>query len=263
MIDVRRMITDSFNSMSWANQCIANVILSNFDHIHEFSVSQVARTANVSPAMVVKFSKRFGFSGFDELKYAVKYFNLSTDSNIEKIANAIFISYSKNYDLVGDVADAVHAAERVFILGQANSANIAYDFFFRLSKIRSNVFLAREREEQRQAIFSAKEGDVLLLVSNSGNCRELLEILQQVDPECTLRNQTILVSNNEKARLRPYAHLCMFGQLSDTEEYSQHLPFANKYSLMFLLDMIFFDILNEHQDESIEMLNRWRLRIRS
>lgn len=261
MIDVKRMITDRFNSMSMANKCIANVILSNFDNIYEFSVSQIARTANVSPAMVVKFSKKLGFSGFDELKYAVKYFNLSTNSEIETIANAIFISYSKNIDLVPAVADVIHTARRVIIMGQANSANIAYDFFFRLSKIRTNVSLAREAEEQDQAIFSAQEGDIMLIVSNSGNCKEILSSFKRFDPEKKLRDQTILVTNNEAARLMPYAHTALIGQLSDTEEYSQHLPFANKYSLLFLLDMIFFTILDKYNEQSMEMLNRWRLRI--
>lgn len=262
MVDVQEMIRERFQGMSDANRAIATVILSNFDSIWEFSVSQVARTANVSPAMVVKFSKKLGFSGFDELKYAAKYFNLSSNSYVETIANAIFIPYYRNQDIIGDVAREVHDAQRVFIMAQANSANIAYDLFFRLSKIRCNVFLSREREEQRQSIFNAQAGDLLLVVSNSGNCREILDAFHELDPEHALRDQTILVTNNENAQLIPFAHKTLMGVLSDSEEYSQHLPFANKYSLMLLLDMIFFSIFDNYRDESMTMLNRWRLRIR-
>ena len=101
----------------------------------------------------------------------------------------------------------------------------------------------------------------MLIVSNSGNCKEILSSFKRFDPEKKLREQTILVTNNEAARLMPYAHTALVGQLSDTEEYSQHLPFANKYSLLFLLDMIFFTILDKYNEQSMEMLNRWRLRI--
>ncbi|RRF98103.1 MAG: MurR/RpiR family transcriptional regulator [Coriobacteriaceae bacterium] len=262
MINVRRMIQEQFRSLSDANKAIAMVILSNFDNISDFSVSQVAKTASVSPAMVIKFSKKFGFSGFDELKYAAKYYSISSNSYVETISNAIFIAWCKNQEHVKPIAQQIHDASRVFIMAQANSANIAYDLSFRLSKIRTNVFLAREREQQRQAVISAEPGDVLLLVSNSGNCREIYDAFRELDPAKKLFEQSILVTNNDKGRLLPYCHLKLIGELADTEEYSQHLPFANKYSLMFMLDMIFFTIFDTYHEESMDMLNRWRLQIR-
>lgn len=253
---------DNYDSMTWTNQCIAKTMLDNCENLYKFSVSKIAEEANVSPAMIIKFAKNISLSGFDELKYLAKYSDTESHKDITGITNAIYLSHENNKDRFGKIAERIKHSKRIFIYAQSNSANIAFDFYYKFSKVRKDVYIFKTLIEEKESFISLAENDLIIIVSNIGNNREILSIFQQLDPKKKTKEQVILVTNNEKGKLIKHACESLIGQYHDyNNDYSQYLPFSNKYSLMYLLDSVFFTYFYQYHEECVGNLKKWKFHL--
>ena len=260
MIDITQLIKSNFHSLSWTNQCIAKKILENLTTIHEYSVSQLAQEANVSPAMIIKFSKKLGFSGFDEFKFLSKYSQIHNNPYISEINNAIISAHKQNSTSFESIAKEIKMHQQIIIFARANSANIAYDFYYKFLKVLPNISLATQSEEQLTHLLNLSSSDLLLIVSNSGNAKEIITACQQSNLQ--KQDNIILITNNEKATLSKFSNTILLGQQTNPyDEFSQYLPFSEKYALMYILDSIFFSYFNLYRNECTEKINNWKFHI--
>jgi len=79
-------ISEIKNNLSPANKKIANCILRDYSQIGFISIQELSSAAGVSKASVVRFSRRLGFSGFNELKKEIQRELRRRLSPYEKIA---------------------------------------------------------------------------------------------------------------------------------------------------------------------------------
>ena len=158
---------------------IAEYIINNKDILDSLTIRDIAKSTFCSISTVNAFCKKFGYSGFSEFKYAAKSYGLSNINILINIFENIDTTISINS--INTAAKLILDADKVFILSSGMSRSIAYDFYLRLKKIKaSKVFINYNNEDTDKYINKIGENDIVLLISNSGESRELIEFCKKI-----------------------------------------------------------------------------------
>jgi len=190
-----RRIEQEYESLSKQLQAIARYVEKNRDHIGIEGIREFAQQCGVQPSAVVRFSKRFGFSGFSELQAMFRE-NLSRQlasgsSYTARIRNAItseshspsHVEVAKDFleqSIVGmqelqdsmDLSAFQNAVELltktdcVWIAASHRSFPIAAYLEYALQHTDKRVILVDTMSSMRMGqMHSVRKGDVMLAIS--------------------------------------------------------------------------------------------------
>ena len=247
MKDIINIIKNNFDLMCDSHQQISKIVLRNETAIPKYTIQQLANESNVSIASVSKFCKYLELDGFDELRYLIKYNNTSAKSinNSVDLRENLFLTISSTHEnIIDSVNNIVNLINKnsIYIFARSNSANIAYDFFYKLKKIKDDVYFERHPENIIKSMTEITEG-IIILVSNSGSSTELYDLAKYIKKNSNLK--IILITNTKSGKIAKYSDYIVEGvPLEIDSVMKQHLPFSSKYSLMYCLDMIFINYFN-------------------
>src|SRR5690606_7196959 len=134
-------------------------------------------------------------------------------------------------------------APRIFIMAFQMSQIPAKDFYFRMRKIEpSKMIFFDTYADQYRMVSMMEDDDVVLIVSNSGEAEEILEIEKELSKK---KSKQILVTNGINSSLSKYATIELsIGCLEDDPVLFKEVPTKARYALLYLLDRIFLEILH-------------------
>lgn len=180
--------------MSRAEARIAQNILDNPRDIVHLSITELAERSKVSDATVVRFCRRLGMQGYQELKVTLAQDLVSPIESIHEevresddasaILGKVFSStlHALEYTLrildrrqFALAVDALSAAGQINIYGCGNSASVASDMQHKL--LRLGLHACAYSDSHMQAIASTllKAGDVCVAISHSGSSRDIVD----------------------------------------------------------------------------------------
>lgn len=263
MIDIYGLIASKYNNMTDSERPIAKIILTQKEKIaSSYTLTQLAKEAHVSNAMIVKFAKNLGLEGFEELKYLIKYqkstVETSDHDHLQEITRTLHNCHSSIAPKLDLMRELMERKGSIYILARSTSANYAFDFYYRLSKIRENVFYQRRQEKQNLFLDTITSNDLLIIVSNSGDSTDLISFTKSL--EAKTRVETILVTNNFNCKLAKYATHILEGASFEVDELLKaQAPLSSKYSLLYILDALFYEYLYANYKQNIDKLHEFNL----
>lgn len=182
----------------------ARQLLAQAAEVVRMSISALAmQTGARSESSIVRFYRTFGFSGYQDFKVslatelagqAVIYRaneDITIDDDVEAIkrkilAGAIDILQENISQMqAGAIEQAVQLlfeSKRVILLGFASSASIAYDAQFMFSVLGLNCFFTTDPHVNAVLLSSARQGDVVLCISHSGESKDVVVPAQDGKP---------------------------------------------------------------------------------
>ncbi|NLY92085.1 MAG: MurR/RpiR family transcriptional regulator [Firmicutes bacterium] len=181
-------------SLSNTEKKIAEYILSHLRDVINLSITDLAERSKVSDASIVRFCKRLGMQGYQELKVMIAqdivspiesiHEAISENDSVNDILAKVFSStiHSLQYTLrIIDIAQfeqavlAIDKAERVNIYACGNSAAIALDMQHKLMRLNINATAYSDSHMQCIASTHLKPGDVCVAISHSGSSRDIVD----------------------------------------------------------------------------------------
>lgn len=218
-------------SLTRTEQSIAEHFLKPYFLQKSTSINEVAERLGVSTALIVKVSKKLGFSGFKQLKDSLithhaseSYLpneQLSPDDSCEQIVHKVLqnsinaLTEILNFvdaKMVAAAAEAIINARNVELYAVGGSTIICEDFQHKLLRfgIRANV--PRDRHLMLMSASVLTEEDVVLVVSHSGQTVDLMDAVRLAKQSGA---KIISITNNYHAEL---------SQLSDYPLYAPASP---------------------------------------
>lgn len=179
-------------SFSKSDNQIADYILSNPDCLPNATANSIAEASGTSPATVIRFCRKLGFSGFSDLKSNASNYIVDTARDMSlkpgddvKTVKGKVICYTKMimdqlYESLNDealerTAKLISQAKHLVIVSEGGSGTIsraAYDIFLKLAipctYIEDLIF-------QTMEISMMDENDLLLIIVNSGRTWNVLQ----------------------------------------------------------------------------------------
>jgi DNA-binding MurR/RpiR family transcriptional regulator len=266
------------DQMSAIERRIADFILENAHLLRDYSSQQLANSLGISQSSVVKFSQKLGFKGYPDLKVSVSEAVARENGNGDARpsapsrgdpqtalaadlwrAKALAEEETRHINTpekIAEIAQALDAAGKVFVLGQGEDGLPARAFTVKLAALGIPVVCHTDPLLMSSAQSIAGKGDVLLLFSEHGRQPALCQAERQFHER---RGKVISVTRHSANPVRAQADLSLLVSAHDDRVHVQ--PLLYQAVLQQLLDLVFLvlcvtDRRLEHLNANLERAKR-------
>lgn len=176
---------------------IADWLIANFQEIIGLSINELAMRCGCGEATIVRFSRRLGLSGYQELKLKIAQESVNTaqggvlgveqDDSCYDIFNkrirdiAVALENTKSVlspTQIEKAANTIKDANRIVIFGLGNSASIAVDAQHKFLRAGLDAIAYCDNHMQAIAASHLHKGDVAIGVSHSGASIDVVDALK-------------------------------------------------------------------------------------
>ncbi len=255
-----------YDKMGKAEKRIADWIFENPKKIISLSIIELAELCDCGEATIVRFAKRLGLNGYQELKFSLAAEDggspVSTHITAEdsayqiyqKVCNDIYLSLEKTKeslkeDSIAEAAEKICSAGKIVIFGLGNSSSIAIDASHKFMRAGLNVNSYTDNHMQVIAASHLKEGDVAIGISHSGSSKDIVEALKIArDHGAT----TIAITNSGKSPILKQSDIV----LATTSEETKYniLALNSRIAQLAIIDTLYFYIVYTRSDDALESI---------
>lgn len=259
------LLLNQRSSLSPGRRKILDFIIENKTLCSEFSSQSLAEQINVSQSSIIKFAQHLGYKGFSAFKLAM----IKDQSQQSVILNSTIPIHSKindqdsvltmaqklaqekqqallnttnaiNHIEFEKIITLINCAQRVQIMGIGGSALTAKDLCFKLLKTGVIALSEQDTHVQIAIANTLKNGDVQIIISYSGDRKEVL-IAAQVAQQ---KGATVIALTNPKMnKLRKIADYCI-DTIADEDKYRSS-SISSRTAQNTITDLIFMSVLQK------------------
>ena len=247
-----------YNDMGKSEKKVADWLFSHSGEILPYSISDLASKCDSSEATIVRFSKRLGCNGYQELKIVLAQ---ETDKKVispritenddcyeifEKVCNDAYMSLERtkktlSADAMTKAAKAISASRRVVLIGLGSSAAVASDASNKFLRAGCDASSYTDTHMQAIAIAQLKAGDTVIGISQSGASKDIVDGLRAARLHGAT---TISITSRERSPLTRQSDIVL---LTDTGE-TRHstLGLNSHISRLIVIDSLCYKIVYEN-----------------
>ena len=244
------------NQMSAIERRIADFILDNAQLLRDYSSQQLASALGVSQSSVVKFSQKFGFKGYPDLKYSIgqalarnggndaapgvaadgddDYLRLEAGLRQSKAGAEEETRLLNPRAQVEAIVGLVDGAGKVFVCGLGDDGLFAREFAMRLSLLGMLVVDHADPILMMANLSATRPGDVLLVFSEFGQLPVLCQLSRQFQ---ACEGKVVSITRHTANPLRAHADATLVVSAHDPAPHIEQLLYRS--SLQYLLDFLF------------------------
>ena len=255
-----------YSEMGKAEKQIADWILNNPGQIISLSIVELAEQCGCSEATIVRFSKRLGLSGYQELKISLasESGTSTVNANItssdsayemfEKVSNDIYFSLEltkKSLDpkSMSVAANKICSANKIVVFGLGNSASIATDASHKFLRAGLNCVAYSDNHMQVIAASHLKKGDVAIAISHSGSSKDIVDALKIAKEHGAT---TITVSNKGKSPILKFSDVVLATSASETQY--NILALNSRIAQLAIIDALYFFVVYNLSNKALESI---------
>lgn len=176
---------------------VAGYVLDNYEQVLSQNITELAESAGVSDASVVRFCRSIGYKGFQDFKVNAardvlpreKHFNpcLEKGDNLETICKKIFTSEVNvlnrtlagiDMETIADAADKIRRADKLVFFGTGGSLLVGKDAQHKFMKIGIRAMVYDDMDMQLMASSLMEEGEIAFGISHSGSNYKVMNCLK-------------------------------------------------------------------------------------
>lgn len=255
-----------YDKMGKAEKRIADWLLENPGEILPLSIIDLADRCNCSEATIVRFAKRLGFSGYQELKISLAQETNSTSvsTNItcndtleeiyDKVCNDIYCSLERtkmvlNTATLEEVCKRISTAEKIVIFGLGNSASIALDASHKLQRTGCNAYAYSDNHMQVIAASHLTPNDIAIGISHSGSSKDIVDALK-IAKEAGAT--TVAITNSGKSPIQKHSNFTLFTASDETKH--NILALNSRIAQLSIVNAIYFYLVYNKSDKALESI---------
>jgi len=255
-----------YSEMSKSEKRIADFIMENPKRITALSIVELSEQCGCSEATVVRFAKRLGLAGYQELRISLasEGETLPISSSIrkddapediyKKICSDIYLSLEKtgrslDAGNLRRACEAIAGAQRIVVFGLGNSASVAMDASHKLLRAGLHAVAYTDNHMQVIAASHLTEKDAAIGISHSGASRDTVDALKLAKQHGAV---TVAITGSEKAPLLRYTDIPLFTSADETE-YSI-LALNSRIAQLAIVDVLYHYIVLNRSETALESI---------
>ena len=263
-----------YKSLGAAEKKIADWIAENPGKIISLSIVELAEKCKCSEATIVRFSRKVGLDGYQDLKIALASETRPTVSTtitandtagemFDKVCNEIYCSLELTKRALDPAklalaADAICRAKKIALFGLGNSASVALDASHKFIRAGLNATACSDNHMQMIVASHLAEGDVAVGVSHSGSSKDIVEALKVAREHGAT---TIAVTNVGKSPIDKVSDVVLHTSSSETE-YSI-LALNSRIAQLAIVDTLYYYVVFNLSDKAVEAIKETERSLRS
>ncbi|SKC36838.1 MurR/RpiR family transcriptional regulator [Maledivibacter halophilus] len=268
-------INESKQNFTQTEVKLSEYILSNVQEISNLSVQNLAELSNTSPATVIRFCKKLGYSGFqdfkiDLIKYTTNkeksnlnvYEDITTKDNINQVMQKLSFQNIKviedtikllDGEAIQKAIDCIEQAERTYIYGVGASGLVAKDFQYKLMRIKKTVISYSDTHTQLALSANMEKGDVAIGISYSGRTLETYKAIEKANERGAT---TISITKYGKSPLSDIADINIY--VAGGEQNIRVGAITSRIAQLTAIDVIFVGLAKNDFEKTAEYIRNTR-----
>lgn len=232
------------------------------------SISIIAKESGVGEATITRFTRKIGFSGFQDFKVTLAKEisnkrntsiinpHVSKDEEVKKTANKLLESSinilektvnSIDDNMINECKNLIINAKRIYFIGIGYSGIIATDINYKFMRIGFNTMPITDSHTMVIMSSIMNKEDVILAISNSGTTKELIKTVKQAKDNGV---KVISLTEDSKNPLRNLADYDL--KYTSGETVFETGSISSKIPQIFLLDLLYTEVIKEIFNEAVE-----------
>ncbi|MBE7052627.1 MAG: MurR/RpiR family transcriptional regulator [Ruminococcaceae bacterium] len=255
-----------YDKMGKAERKVADWIAENPGKIISLSIVELAELCACSEATIVRFSKRLGLSGYQELKISLASESGTSSVNtsiseydsayqmFEKVCNDIYISLEKtkkslNEKSIDEASKKLCAANKIVIFGLGNSSPVALDASHKFMRAGLNAIAYTDNHMQVIAASHLNENDIAIGISHSGSSKDIVDALKVAKEHGAT---TITITNEGKSPILKQSDIVL-STSSDETRYNI-LALNSRIAQLAIVDTLYFYIVFNRSEDALNSI---------
>lgn len=267
-MEVSTKIRKEYATLSKVNQRIADHILHFPSEVIKQTASEIGKASNASSATVVRFVKKIGYTGLEDLKVS-----LASEQVVKKNERIIdpIVSSDDTLDvLCGKVEtliketttdvfagmdqgslkraiERVKQSRRIYLFGIGSSSLIAYDLFHKFNRAGKEANFVFDSHIGLEMLTYATEEDVVIAVTYSGHTKEILLACEYAKQKGAF---LIVITRNDGERISSLADEIL--KVPANEHLLRVGAISSLYASMIVGTVLYLGVIQEDIEKSIE-----------
>lgn len=267
MDSIIQKIKSAYPDMGYAEKKIADYILKSTNEIASLSIVEFAKNCSCGSATIVRFSRRLGLGGYQDLKIAVASELNSTskiDSTILKTDSCYDIFRKRVVDIFETLkstettlneehmnlaAQKIMQADRIVVFGLGNSASIATDVAHKFLRLGLNAQACSDNHMQAIIASHLNGNCVAIGISHSGASKDIVEALHLAKIGGAT---TVCVTKHAQSPLVEVSDFPLF-TMSDETSHSI-LALSSRIATLAIFDAIYHYIVTNSEKTVVQAI---------
>lgn len=264
------MISSIYNSLTKAEQKVADAVLSNTETAVYSSVTDLAEMADVGETSVIRFCRKLGYRGYQEFKLAVAQDLVSPTENvhgrieetddIELISKKITSYNSKalvdtqtllDESQLQKAMEAFIKGRKIYFFGVGSSGITANDAKYRFMRLGFDVDYASDSHIIAMNSALVTKEDVVVGISSSGSTKDLVDAIRMAKKNGAY---VICLTNHARSPITQYADAILLAASRETP--LQGGAFSSKLAQIHVLDILSTLVAMEQKEHTLSSIEK-------
>lgn len=267
-------IKAKYNSLGKTDKKIADYLMNNPGAVLSMFITELAKRCDTSEAAIVRFSKKMGFSGYQQLKLSLAQeadmrpvsenitANDSAYDIFSKVCEDIFCSLEKTKRALDSKSlqtccEKILSADKILICGLGNSASVATDASHKMLRLGLNACAYTDGHMQAIAAAHTTKKSVLIGISHSGHSKDIIEAMKIARENGTT---TVAITNFDKSPIDKVGDIILHTVSNETNY--RILGLNSRIAQLAIIDTIYSFIVC-HIDNSNDKIAMTELALKS
>lgn len=275
-------IRSRYNTLSKNQKNIADFILNNKSLTVRLTINELSQKCNVSEPTVIRFINKLDYSSYSTfrldmagelsketntsspngIKMEDGYQNIEANDSIEAVKQKVVYSVGCavndlnniiNKDDLLKAVNLIYDSNSILFYGAGGSSVIALDAYHKFMRIGKKVSYDMSSHFSLIKIGHLEPNDVVVLISHTGESRELLECAERAkEIGCKIIGITSYLNSN----LAKISDVALFSSTYDLEYYTDAM--VSRLIQLVILDMIYISVSLKMGEQSKVMIEKSR-----
>lgn len=263
---LKQLDTPNFKT-SKSDRQIIEYIRNNAEKIIYMSISEVSKESSTADATVTRFSKKMGFSGFQDFKVTLaqeitlKNSNsiinneITNNEDVLETANKLLKNNINllertvnklNTNSIYKCADLIRNCKKAYFIGVGYSGIVAQDSNYKFMRIGINSMYYQDTHTMIMMSALTSEDEVIFAISHSGETEEIIKSIKIAKENGA---KVIGITEDENSKLAKLSDINLSYVSSETLLESGAV--SSKIAQIFIIDLIYTQVVKEMNDAAI------------
>ncbi|WP_018921987.1 MurR/RpiR family transcriptional regulator [Salsuginibacillus kocurii] len=265
-------IDSIFPKLKGAERKLAEYIFNDYEKIIHQSITEVAELSNTSESTVVRFCKKLGYKGFQDLKINLAREIIKPEQHIHEVIDPhdevvtikkkIFQSNIQAlYDSMEICSDeeleqaiqVISKANTIEFYGAGGSGNVALDAQHKFLKVGIKCFAYTDANLQAMSASVLTPNDIAIGISHTGSHTDTLHALKLAKEQGAT---VISISNISKSPITKVADITLYTTSKETMFRTDAT--ASRIAQLTIIDTLFAGVANNRYDSAYNNIQKTR-----
>ncbi|WP_075981323.1 MurR/RpiR family transcriptional regulator [Bacillus massilinigeriensis] len=252
-MDFFEITSKHIHSLNNSEKELYNYIIRNMEEVKKSTIRDFAAKCYVSPATVIRFLRKIGFSGYSDLTAILKY----TDNNIIENHNPFVVSqedyrieYIKNIyesvrvldeEKVDEIVERLKENPRLVVMARGLNKSVGHYFEYIFSGLGFEVVFPEDHYFRKMLLNGIRNTDLVFFLTYGGEDKELISDIEKLNISSKATVVSITSANNNPVQNMSHINLYVFADYIDFND----IDMTSRISMISIIELIAYKYMDE------------------